>query len=632
MRLPNSSWTPAKMLRLFAALCAVPLAALGFLGWRLLDQDRVIESQRTREGLESAVSIFVREIERGLQVWDDILPTALQGGTPALRPGSVLLVVNRQGVVQHRGVHLPYYEAVASTRSLPSGVFDAAETEEFRPGGLQAAAGLYRNLTSSTNREVRAAALTRLARVLRKQQRWQDAIAVYGELAAMGDTRVSGSPAELLAFRERIALWIATGGETEAIREAASLGAALAGGRYIIDRATFEFFRESAPQTTVPTESLRLAASAQQLWPLWLEQPSGRTALTLDRHAMISVWRGNPSVGAAILGDIESLLPAVPPNLQASLSLEDASGQLVWGTVPPPGDRIAKPLRDIGLPLTLRVTAISSPDANIVFTRRRNLLIAGFAFLIGVLGVASYFVFRAVNRELSVARLQSDFVSAVSHEFRTPLTAMCHLTEMLEDGHAAPDRLPAYYRTLRKETHRLHAMVESLLDFGRMESGRRTYQMEDTNAAELVSGVLDHFREQSPSIASRIHWHNPSDDCRVSADQEAIALAVRNLVDNAIKYSPSPAPVSVRVGRTGALTSISVEDQGPGIAREEQREVFRKFVRGSSSKDQNVKGSGLGLAIADQIVKAHGGRVELSSEPGHGSRFTILLPSSPEQS
>jgi signal transduction histidine kinase len=125
---------------------------------------------------------------------------------------------------------------------------------------------------------------------------------------------------------------------------------------------------------------------------------------------------------------------------------------------------------------------------------------------------------------------------------------------------------------------------------------------------------------------------SPSGDWRIKVDHEAIALAVRNLVDNAMKYSPASSPVSVALAQIGSHTTISVEDRGPGIPKEEQRDVFRKFVRGASSKNRSVKGSGLGLAIVDQIVKAHGGRVELTSDASHGSRFTILLPFRRDQS
>ena len=108
-----------------------------------------------------------------------------------------------------------------------------------------------------------------------------------------------------------------------------------------------------------------------------------------------------------------------------------------------------------------------------------------------------------------------------------------------------------------------------------------------------------------------------------------MALALRNLIDNALKYSPESATVAISVVRRGDLAGISVEDRGPGISKEEQLAIFRKFVRGEAARERNVKGTGIGLALADQIVKAHGGCLELASEPGHGSRFTILLPEQP---
>jgi signal transduction histidine kinase len=279
-----------------------------------------------------------------------------------------------------------------------------------------------------------------------------------------------------------------------------------------------------------------------------------------------------------------------------------------------------------GLPWTLHVAALDPAAMRQAFASRRNLLAAGFALMVLMIVAASYVVFRAVHRELGVARLQSDFVAAVSHEFRTPLTAMCHLTDMLEEGGTPEARLPDYYRALGKESRRLRTTVESLLDFGRMESGKRTYHMEDTSAAELTEQVVDECREMAASADHRLELHAAEGHPRIRADREAMAIALRNLVDNAIKYSPESSTVTVSVKRQGDLAGISVEDQGMGIPKEEQRDVFQRFVRGSSARTLNVKGTGIGLAMAAQIVKAHGGRLELSSEPGRGSRFTILLP------
>jgi two-component system phosphate regulon sensor histidine kinase PhoR len=366
---------------------------------------------------------------------------------------------------------------------------------------------------------------------------------------------------------------------------------------------------------------------------MWQEQTSGRTAWTTGSPALAAVWRRIPAGTAAVVGSVETLIrstDAVSQSLQVRLSLEDPSGHVSWGSLPKDEIQVTRTFRETGLPWTIRVAPSDPVALRAAAADRRNLLFAGFGLMVLVIAAASYFVFRAVGRELSVAQLQSDFVAAVSHEFRTPLTAMRHLTNMLEEGSVSEDRLPRYYGALGKETRRLHEMVESLLDFGSMESGRRTFHLEETSAGELARRVVDEFRERDTSAAQRIELQGileiDSKQTRIRADSEALALALRNLLDNAIKYSPHSSTVSVSVEAHDGFAGISVQDQGAGIPKEEQRDVFRKFVRGKSARTLDVKGTGIGLAMADQIVKAHGGRLELASEPGQGSRFTILLP------
>jgi signal transduction histidine kinase len=634
---------PVRLLALFVVLAGIPLAALGWLGWRLLEQDRALEDQRLRERLDNSATLLARELDRGLAAWEDLLPAGTSSASVALPPEVVLLALDADGVLQHQGVRLPYYPRVAPLPEAPLSVFALAEAQEFRQGDVAVAAASYRRLASTSDRLVRAAALMRLARCLRRQQgHVKDALAVYGELATLGETPVAGTPAELLAHHERLVLFRLTGDEAAAQREAASLASALGDGRLAIDRATFDFYDASVPRLS-PGAALELANAVEQSWPLWQQQATGRAASTSDGRAFATVWRRTPtgtgSGTVAIVGGIDALITStrvVMDSLQVRLVLEDPSGQTSWGTLPIDGLRVVKTSRETGLPWTMRVAASDPGAAHAVFAARRNLLSAFFGLMVLVIAAASYFVFRAVNRELSVARLQSEFVATVSHEFRTPLTAMCHLTEMLEEGGAEADRLPQYYQVLAKETRRLRSMVESLLDFERMEAGRRTYQMENTSAAALARRVVDEFCEHDTVAAKRVELQTPSDqpggqsgdDPRVNirADREALSLALRNLLDNAVKYSPESSTVSVSVQTHGALTGISVEDRGVGMSRQEQRDVFRRFVRGTAARILNVKGTGIGLAMADQIVKAHGGRLELASEPGRGSRFTILLP------
>jgi signal transduction histidine kinase len=223
--------------------------------------------------------------------------------------------------------------------------------------------------------------------------------------------------------------------------------------------------------------------------------------------------------------------------------------------------------------------------------------------------------------------MQSDFVSAVSHEFRSPLTSIRQLSEILALGRApGEERRQLYYDTLVRETARLQRLVEALLSFGRMEAGARPYRFEEVEASALVERVAAEFEHQAAESGRRIERSGPDEGCPVQADPEALAVALRNLIDNALKYSPQEPVVWVHWGAENGQVAIRVRDRGAGITSEERKAIFRKFVRGSAAAAGNVRGSGVGLAMVLHIVDAHHGEIQVKSEPGHGSTFTILLP------
>jgi signal transduction histidine kinase len=622
----------SRLLLLLLLLAAVPLSALGWLGWRLLDQDRALERQRVRERLVNDAGLLSAESERALAGWEALLAGGQRSGEAA-PPQGIFIVFGSRGVLRREGIPLPYYPEVDLGGEPVPTVFAEAEMQEFRGGGPGDAAAAYRKLAASADRRQRAGALVGLARCLRKQHDIRGALRAYEELTACGGTMVAGAPAELLALTERAALLRETGDTAAAQRETRLLAEALGQGRYPIDHATFEFYSQAAGGTLkVDGCAAEVARTVEAIWPRLERRPSGRLVVEDHQHAFAAVWQPSADGTAAIVGNAATLLAPVvqlAQKLQVRAAFEVPGGQTPAGDPVGAGEQVSKSYRETGLPWTIRVSPADTAQSQADWKARRNLFGAGFGLMGLVIAAATYLAFRAVHRELAVARLQSDFVSAVSHEFRTPLAAMCHLTEMLEEGGAPQNRVPEYYRALGRETRRLHAMVESLLDFGRMESGKRTYRMEETNAAALVRGVVEEFRERPDGLGERLAFDAPQDSFTVRADREAISLALRNLVDNALKYSPESTPVSISVARRGDLAEISVEDQGPGIPKGEQREVFRKFVRGEAARARNVKGTGIGLALADHIVKTHGGRLELASEPGHGSRFTILLPAQP---
>jgi signal transduction histidine kinase len=635
--------SPRKLLALFVLLSGIPLIALGWLGWRVLEQDRVLDARRFRDRLETAAGAVTLELERELAAWETVAQHAADGRSAELPVHATLIIFDGDQIVEQLGVRLPYQPHVRSNEATASAIFADSEVLEFQRNDLQSAAAAYQRIAETGPPSVRAAALMRLARVLRKQQRLHPALAVYKSLAAMGGVPVAGSPSELVARRERIVLLEALGNPAEAAGEAAHLGHALVEGRFAIDRSTFEFYREAAVLSDARASTMKarlaLAEAAQAVWPDLQDKPAGRSAWTGASGAFIAVWRRTGSRAAAVIAHLDLLMARLPPDLshsQLPWSLQDSTGRQVWGSVPAADVSLTKTYRETGLPWTLQLATSEQQAAELTLYSRRNLFAASFGLMVLVIGASSYFVVTAVNRELRVARLQSDFVAAVSHEFRTPLTAMCHLTELLEDGQTSPDRVTQYHGVLAKESRRLHAMVESLLDFGRIEAGRRTYELADVDAVLFVTETVRDFREQRAEDASRVHLTSPDGSSAaqlmIHVDRGALTVALRNLIDNAIKYSPSAGNVTVSIKPVGPFVGISVDDEGPGVSKADAQEIFRKFTRGAAARTMNVKGTGIGLTLAAEIVRAHGGRLELTSEPGRGSRFTTFLPLQPNHS
>jgi signal transduction histidine kinase len=286
------------------------------------------------------------------------------------------------------------------------------------------------------------------------------------------------------------------------------------------------------------------------------------------------------------------------------------------------------PASDSGLPWALVVTPGDPSPLTGELAARRRLLSVGLAAILMFLGGGGYFLWRLVNRELALVRQQQDFVSAVSHEFRTPLTSLRHVTELLEESDdVSPARRREFYGSLGRNTERLNRLVESLLDFSRMESGKKPFDLLPLDAGELAGRVAADFQQEAGPRGVTVHLDvGRPGPLHVRADSAALTNAVWNLLDNAVKYSPGARSVHLSVDRHAGGVAIAVRDEGLGIPAHERRDVFRRFVRGEQPVRLGIHGTGLGLAIVAHVVSAHGGIVELESEEGAGSTFRVVLP------
>jgi len=235
-------------------------------------------------------------------------------------------------------------------------------------------------------------------------------------------------------------------------------------------------------------------------------------------------------------------------------------------------------------------------------------------------------VFRSVRREMEFVRLKSDFVSNVSHELRTPLALIRMYAETLEMGRLAEEvKKQEYYTTIVKESERLTRLVNNLLNFSRMEAGRRPYALVSVDLNAVVKGVLESFTPHLSSEGFSPEVHLDPSIPPVRADLEAVQEALINILDNAVKYSGAQKYLRVATGAGPDGPYVEVEDRGRGIPPEFHKRVFETFFRVPSGRNPGVNGSGLGLSIARHIMEAHGGRIDLRSRPGQGSTFTLVF-------
>jgi len=232
-----------------------------------------------------------------------------------------------------------------------------------------------------------------------------------------------------------------------------------------------------------------------------------------------------------------------------------------------------------------------------------------------------------VSKEMALARLKSDFVSNVSHELRTPLALIRLYAETLELGRiTTKEKKQEYYRIIRKESERLTALINNILDFSRIEAGHKEYEFRQTDIADLVRNTLDSYRYQIEQQGFAFEESIAPDLPPVRVDREAIARALVNLVNNALKYSADEKFLGVKLYRGNGAVKLEVVDHGIGITRREQSKIFEKFYRTEDPLVHNTKGSGLGLSLVRHITQAHGGEIAVESTPGKGSKFTLSLP------
>jgi signal transduction histidine kinase len=254
-----------------------------------------------------------------------------------------------------------------------------------------------------------------------------------------------------------------------------------------------------------------------------------------------------------------------------------------------------------------------------------SLAFLGGTLLVILLGVS--LTVRAAAHEVALSKLKSDFVSNVSHEFKTPLALIRMFGETLEAGTVDDEaKRREFYGIIRAESERLTHLINRVLDFSRIDAGVKQYNFREADIVGVVRRTLDTYRLQTRDLGFVIDADLPSHPVTARIDPDAIAEALLNLLDNATKYSGDSKEIRVSMAATESAVTTSVEDHGVGIPKEDLPNIFGKFYRGDTQQTRETPGSGLGLTLVKHIVEAHGGHVDVQSELGRGSGFSFKVP------
>ncbi|WP_243387325.1 ATP-binding protein [Bacillus kexueae] len=256
--------------------------------------------------------------------------------------------------------------------------------------------------------------------------------------------------------------------------------------------------------------------------------------------------------------------------------------------------------------------------------KRKVIQVYAEALFHGSKQLGTIFVHRDITKEFEVDQMKSEFVSTVSHELRTPLSSVLGFTELMLNKELKPERQQKYLMTIYQEAKRLTSLINDFLDVQRMESGRQTYDKRYEDIVPIIQSVIDTQKVNAPN--HQIVVEKETDWTIVLGDRDKLSQVFTNLISNAIKYSPNGGDIKVRLYEQEGNLKVDVADEGLGIPKEALPNLFTKFYRVDNSDRRRIGGTGLGLAIVKEIMKAHDGKVNVTSEEKVGSTFTLMFP------
>ena len=609
----------------FLVAILAPLLVLVVLGVRVIRQEKELAGKHEAEERERRIVLARQELLATLERIKLQELSARSGQGPALRwarrPHAAVVFV---APIEDGRLVAPW-EAPAGQQAFSEQVNGGAfgrmlahgEQQELRARDLTTAAGAYRECLRLARHPVQAAyARLLLARVLAKSGGKDAAVVEYRRLldepaAVMDD---EGVPVALYAASRLLQ----AGRDRDTVRR--RVESVLAESRWLSPAAhslLHDLSREPG-EAEIARKAAKLANLSEQILELQAQLPRLSPAADTARNgeSVWIAWGEEPwLVGTSgAIGDLPPTVlavsagPLLEPLRQTGLIVgRQAKGQNLGDNFP-----------------GLKVAFAPGSAANGTGRRWFYLLALVVACSTTVLG--GYLLWRDLRRELRMAEMRTQFVSSVSHELKTPLTAIRMFADTLRMRRLDSGTQEEYLGTIASESERLTRLVDNVLDFSRIERGKKMYQLRPASLENVVGAAARAVQHPLAQLGFNLRVEVDNDLPPVRADADALEQAVLNLLSNAMKYSGESRAIDLRLRRDDGRAVIEVTDYGVGIAPEEQQRIFEKFHRVPSKENELVPGTGLGLTLVEHIAKAHEGEVTVRSAPGKGSTFSLRIP------
>lgn len=373
------------------------------------------------------------------------------------------------------------------------------------------------------------------------------------------------------------------------------------------------------------------------------ESQEGILSRFLDNQLNVMVWRRLPQDPNLVLGaklnldSVKSTLKSnlrIPPDLEGRIvaAILDDNAQPI-ASLPEMKDHawerpfVATEIGD-ALPHWETAVYLLNPSAPTEFARSVRWMMGGLLcmLLISIL-VGSVFVIKATRRRMELAKQQTDFVSNVSHELKTPLTSIKMFSEMLAEGRvSSPENQTRYLKIITGETNRLTRLINNVLDFSKQKKGKERFHFVRCDLTELVDETLKNLRPGLEEKGFSVQVVGLDEPCWIQGDEDALSQVLVNIISNAEKYSDQIKHISIELIARDEKTRLIVKDRGMGISPGDEEKMFEQFYRAESSMKKGIQGSGLGLTLSRDIIEAHTGRLWARNRTDGGCAFTIELP------